>query len=96
MPLPDDLKEALKAINHHRYQENKEKIKIAQNKYKQARREDAAYVDKDKLYQSTYYLNIVKPKREANKEQSKEYYINVVKPKREALKLLKHHNDVFV
>lgn len=96
MSIPDELKDALKAINKFRYQANKENIKLGQKKYRDAKREDAASVDKNRTYQKEYYQTKTKPKRDANKDYSKVYYLNVAKPKREALKLLKIHNDVFV
>ena len=67
MSVPDELKEALKLINKHRYTANKENIKLAQKKYRDAKREDSVYMQKIKEDRHNYYQTITKPKRDALK-----------------------------
>lgn len=65
--IPEEYKEAIKAISHMRYLANKENIKIAQKKFRAAQREDSEAMAKTRVYVNNYYQTVTKPKREALK-----------------------------
>jgi len=90
--IPDELKEAQKAINKLNYQANKEKIKIHQKKYRASKKDDSVYIEKVRTYQREYYQEH-SDYQDKCKSKAKEYYINVVKPRNEAKKQLTLNNQ---